>query len=94
MSVAHGQAWPSPSSSSLAALALPAARRYARVAPSSAHALHMPSHIFTRLGMWPASIQSNLASAAAAKQQVAKTQPGDSRQVKDTHGPIFLLEHF
>ena len=59
----------------LARLALPAARRYARIAPSSAHALHMPSHIFTRLGMWPDSIQSNLASAAAAKQQVAKVQP-------------------
>lgn len=63
---------------SLAHLALPAARRYARVAPSSAHALHMPSHIFTRLGMWPDSIQSNLASAAAAKQQVAKAQPGSA----------------
>jgi hypothetical protein len=61
---------------SLAHLALPAARRYAKVAPSSAHALHMPSHIFTRLGLWPDSIQSNLASAAAAKQQVARTQPG------------------
>jgi tetratricopeptide (TPR) repeat protein len=61
---------------SLARLALPAARRYARVAPSSPHALHMPSHIFTRLGMWPDSVQSNLASAAAAKQEVAKVQPG------------------
>ena len=61
---------------SLAHLALPAARRYARVAPSSPHALHMPSHIFTRLGMWPDSVQSNLASAAAAKQEVAKVQPG------------------
>jgi tetratricopeptide (TPR) repeat protein len=61
---------------SLARLALPAARRYAKVAPSSPHALHMPSHIFTRLGMWPDSVQSNLASAAAAKQQVAKVQPG------------------
>lgn len=54
----------------LARLALPAARRYARVAPSSAHALHMPSHIFTRLGMWPDAIQSNLASAAAARTKV------------------------
>ena len=36
----------------LAILALPAARKYAAVAPSSAHALHMPSHIFTRLGLW------------------------------------------
>lgn len=61
---------------SLAHLAIPAARRYARVAPSSAHALHMPSHIFTRLGMWPDSIQSNLASASAAKRQVDKTHPG------------------
>lgn len=64
----------------LARLALPAARRYARVAPSSAHPLHMPSHIFTRLGRWEDSIQSNLASAAAAKRQVAKTHPGAASQ--------------
>ena len=51
----------------LATLALPAARRYAQVAPSSAHALHMPSHIFTRLGLWDECIQSNIASVAAAK---------------------------
>ncbi|MDQ2752231.1 MAG: hypothetical protein M3R72_04335 [Bacteroidota bacterium] len=51
----------------LAAIALPAARRYAEVAPSSAHALHMPSHIFTRLGLWDESIQSNLKSIEAAK---------------------------
>lgn len=51
----------------IAALALPAARRYAKVAPSSAHALHMPSHIFTRLGLWDESIQSNIQSVDAAK---------------------------
>jgi len=51
----------------LAALALPAARKYASIAPSSAHALHMPSHIFTRLGLWNDCINSNLASIAAAK---------------------------
>ncbi|THU38177.1 hypothetical protein FAM09_15975 [Niastella caeni] len=51
----------------LAELALPAAQRYASLAPASAHAQHMPSHIFTRLGMWDESIQSNLASIAAAK---------------------------
>lgn len=51
----------------LAAAAIPMANRYASVAPSSAHALHMPSHIFTRLGMWEESIQSNLASVDAAK---------------------------
>lgn len=51
----------------LASLALPAARKYAGVAPSSAHALHMPSHIFTRLGLWDECIQSNRVSVDAAK---------------------------
>ncbi|MCB2408378.1 tetratricopeptide repeat protein [Hymenobacter lucidus] len=51
----------------LAVRALPAARRYAAVAPSSAHAQHMPSHIFTRLGLWTENIESNLASVAAAQ---------------------------
>src|SRR5438132_9957139 len=60
----------------LARLALPAARSYAKIAPSSPHALHMPSHIFTRLGLWQESIQSNIASAEAARNYVAKTHPG------------------
>ena len=51
---------------SLAELALPAARRYASIAPDSAHALHMPSHIFTRLGLWDEAIRSNRAAEAAA----------------------------
>ena len=51
----------------LASQALTQARRYAAIAPASAHALHMPSHIFTRLGLWDESILSNLASVAAAK---------------------------
>jgi tetratricopeptide (TPR) repeat protein len=51
----------------LAELALPAARKYASIAPSSAHAQHMPSHIFTRLGLWDESIHSNLNSTASAK---------------------------
>jgi tetratricopeptide (TPR) repeat protein len=50
----------------LAPLGLPAALRYAQIAPSSPHALHMPSHIFVRLGMWQESIASNLASLSAA----------------------------
>jgi tetratricopeptide (TPR) repeat protein len=50
----------------LASLGLNAARRYAQIAPSSSHALHMPSHIFSRLGLWQDSINSNLAAAAAA----------------------------
>jgi hypothetical protein len=60
----------------LAELALPAARAYARIAPSAPHALHMPSHIFTRLGMWKESIASNLASERTAQEWVAKTHAG------------------
>src|SRR5713101_6027841 len=59
----------------LAALALPAARAYAKLAPSAPHALHMPSHIFTRLGMWKESIDSNLASARTAQEWVARPHP-------------------
>ena len=60
----------------LAELALPAARAYAKIAPSAPHALHMPSHIFTRLGMWQESLAANLASAEAARALAAKTNPG------------------
>jgi hypothetical protein len=55
-------------SPNLAALGLPAARRYAQIAPAVPHALHMPSHIFARLGLWQEDIQSNLASLEAARQ--------------------------
>jgi hypothetical protein len=58
----------------LAQLALTAARRYARVAPAVPHAQHMPSHIFTRLGLWEESIQSNEASANAAKEYARKVR--------------------
>ena len=51
----------------LAPRALDAARRYSEIAPSAPHALHMPSHTFTRVGNWNASIASNLASADAAR---------------------------
>jgi hypothetical protein len=54
----------------LASLALTAARSYAKIAPSSPHALHMPSHIFTRLGLWQEAIESNIASADAARKNV------------------------
>ena len=52
---------------SFAARGLRPARHYAAMAPPFSHALHMPSHIFTRLGLWDESIESNLASAAAAR---------------------------
>lgn len=64
----------------LAARALDAARRYAKIAPDSPHALHMPSHIFTRLGLWQESIESNLASAAAAQKYNAT---GNELHAKD-----------
>jgi len=51
----------------LAPLGLAAARRYAQIAPASPHAVHMPSHIFARLGLWQEDIQSNLASVAATQ---------------------------
>jgi len=60
----------------LASLALPAARAYSTIAPSAPHALHMPSHIFTRLGLWDESIQSNLASATSAREHVTALHPG------------------
>jgi len=48
---------------------LKAARRYAEIAPSAPHALHMPSHIFTRVGAWQESVATNRRAAAAAKTQ-------------------------
>ncbi|TGV02724.1 tetratricopeptide repeat protein [Flavivirga rizhaonensis] len=51
----------------LAHKGLETARRYAKIAPSSSHAQHMPSHIFTRLGIWEESIQSNLLSAESSR---------------------------
>jgi hypothetical protein len=51
----------------LAQKGLPAALCYADIAPGAAHALHMPSHIFTRVGLWKESVETNTRSAAAAK---------------------------
>jgi hypothetical protein len=53
----------------LAEKGIEAARRYAKVAPDAPHALHMPSHIFTRVGYWRESIDSNIAAARAAKEE-------------------------
>jgi tetratricopeptide (TPR) repeat protein len=64
----------------LAELALPAARVYAEIAPASPHAQHMPSHIFTRLGLWQESIQSNLDSEASANAIAEQRQPGSISQ--------------
>jgi hypothetical protein len=64
----------------LAQRALNAARRYAKIAPDSPHALHMPSHIFTRLGLWQESIDPNLASVASAEKNDA---PGEELHAED-----------
>jgi hypothetical protein len=75
----------------LAALGLNAARRYAAIAPSSAHALHMPSHIFARLGLWQEDIKSNLASIAATKKTMAMNMGGADHQLHATHFLIYAL---
>jgi tetratricopeptide (TPR) repeat protein len=69
----HGFDYPA-----LAQLALPAARSYAKIAPASAHAQHMPSHIFTRLGLWQEAIRSNLDAHAAAKAYAVRNHLPDA----------------
>ncbi|HEY2755793.1 MAG TPA: hypothetical protein VGJ01_08620 [Pseudolabrys sp.] len=64
----------------LAARGLEAARRYAKIAPDAAHAQHMPSHIFTRVGYWKDSIASNTAAARVAK---ADKEPHDQLHAMD-----------
>jgi hypothetical protein len=60
----------------LAELGLKAARAYAAIAPDAPHALHMPSHIFTRLGLWDDSIASNIASTKSAIAQSQRLHGG------------------
>jgi len=72
----------------LAQLGLPAARRYAQIAPSSPHALHMPSHIFARVGLWQDDINSNLASIAATRKTAALHMGGAGHQF---HAMDFLF---
>lgn len=71
----------------LAQEGLPAAMKYADIAPASPHALHMPGHIFARLGMWQEDIDSNLASIKASQQAYAANQPGAAHQM---HAEEFL----
>ncbi|HJU86588.1 MAG TPA: hypothetical protein VJ788_04375, partial [Gemmatimonadota bacterium] len=61
----------------IAGSGLEAARRYAEIAPAAPHALHMPSHIFTRLGHWDESIETNRRSAAASPDSNAAAHPLD-----------------
>jgi tetratricopeptide (TPR) repeat protein len=77
----------------LAELALPAARSYSKIAESSPHALHMPSHIFVRLGLWDDSIRANEQSAAAARAHVEKTLPG-AHSFDELHAVDYLAYAF
>ena len=74
----------------LAALALPAARKYASIAPASAHAQHMPSHIFTRLGLWDECIQSNLVSISSAQCYAQKAKI-KGHWDEELHGMDYLV---
>jgi hypothetical protein len=74
----------------LAERGLPAAQAYASIAPWVPHALHMPSHIFTRLGMWQPTIESNLASAEAARKYAAAHHPG-ATSFEELHALDYLV---
>ena len=70
-------------SPALADKGIDAARRYSKIAPAAPHAQHMPSHIFTRVGLWNDSVAANIASVQAAK---ADKSPGDQM-----HGEDYLV---
>lgn len=74
----------------LASLALPAARKYASIAPSSAHAQHMPSHIFIRLGLWDEGLKSNLDAVASAQCYAEKAQI-EGHWDEELHGLDYLV---
>ena len=74
----------------LAEHGLEAARKYAAIASASAHAQHMPSHIFTRLGLWDESIQSNTNSTAAAK-CYAENLGKEGHWDQELHGLDYLV---
>lgn len=67
---------------------LPAARKYAQLAPAAPHALHMPAHIFARLGLWQDDIASNVASIAATQKEAAMHMGGEGHQF---HAMDFLI---
>jgi tetratricopeptide (TPR) repeat protein len=74
----------------LAQRGLPAAKSYASIAPWVPHALHMPSHIFTRLGMWDESIAANLASAEASRAYAAMRHR-DATEAEGLHALDYLV---
>jgi hypothetical protein len=89
----------------LAAMCVSTAQRYSKIAPAAPHALHMPSHIYSILGMWDQSIRSNLASKTAAEAQgfgpvahqvdflvyayLQRAEDGAAKELIDSMLPIF-----
>jgi len=78
-------------SSALAARGERAARRYAEIAPAVPHALHMPTHIFTRLGLWQASIDLNRASADSAKDELSAAHDQTHGTYDALHAMDYLM---
>ncbi len=74
----------------LAEQGLGAARMYARIAPASAHANHMPSHLFTRVGSWDESISSNQKSAELAAAAEVNSKNGEARDQR-LHAMDYLV---
>ena len=74
----------------IAVTALNTARRYAEIAPASAHAQHMPSHIFTRLGLWQESIDTNINSASSAVCYAESVNP-DANWAQEIHAMDYLV---
>jgi tetratricopeptide (TPR) repeat protein len=75
----------------LAQYGLDAARRYSEIAPDAPHALHMPAHIFTRLGYWDESIQMNRASAEAAWDELSATHEQGAGSYNALHAMDYLM---
>src|SRR5262245_8469928 len=75
----------------IAAKGLVAARSYARIAPAVPHALHMPSHIFTRLGLWQESIATNRASAMAATNELRATPTTAAGSPNALHAMDYMI---
>ena len=72
----------------IASQGLDAARRYSRIAPDAAHALHMPSHIFTRVGAWQESIESNRESARVAAEAARASKTG-----RELHDQLHAMDY-
>ena len=76
----------------IATKGLPAARRYATLAPSAPHALHMPSHTFSTLGMWPDAIRTNIAADAATRDYAIRTNPAAAAMPASIFGRYHALD--